>query len=310
MFPDVAVSLNETAHLPFFSVVIPTFDRVSQLAGCIRSLAALDYPRYRFEVIVVNDGGNEPLEPVVEPYRNRMSVRSLYQQNAGPGVARNTGCDEATGDLVCFIDDDCRVEADWLRKLTACVRQHPCAMIGGRTVNMLTENRYSCASQMLISYLYEYYITDQSDAVFITSNNMTVPRAKFLDVGGFDSRFCRNGGEDRELCDRWCFKNNRIVYDPSIVVHHAHRLTFLSFCRQHYCYGSGATFYHRLRAERRQNSLRVEPLLFYLQLLAYPYRNTSNERLQKAFLLFLSQLFNAVGFFASTLGISKCFRPD
>ena len=41
---------------PYFSVIIPTHARPDRLAACLEALANLDYPRDRFEVIVVDDG--------------------------------------------------------------------------------------------------------------------------------------------------------------------------------------------------------------------------------------------------------------
>ena len=48
-----------------FSIVIPTYRRPHQLASCLRSLARLDYPRNDFEVVVVDDGGEGPIESVI-----------------------------------------------------------------------------------------------------------------------------------------------------------------------------------------------------------------------------------------------------
>ena len=44
-----------TEDLPFFSVIIPTYERPVPLASCLKALARMDYPRERFEVIVVDD---------------------------------------------------------------------------------------------------------------------------------------------------------------------------------------------------------------------------------------------------------------
>jgi glycosyltransferase involved in cell wall biosynthesis len=46
---------------PFFSVIIPTYERAQQLTVCLRALACQNYPRDRFEVLVVDDGsGTSP----------------------------------------------------------------------------------------------------------------------------------------------------------------------------------------------------------------------------------------------------------
>ncbi len=44
---------------PEFSIIVPTFNRPTQLAACLTALARLDYPRDRFEVVVVDDGSEK-----------------------------------------------------------------------------------------------------------------------------------------------------------------------------------------------------------------------------------------------------------
>ena len=83
--------------LPFFSVVVPTYRRPGQLAACLGALSRLDYPRDRFEVIVVNDGSPAPPQGEVEGFRDRLDVQLLRQAHAGPAAARNAGVTRARG---------------------------------------------------------------------------------------------------------------------------------------------------------------------------------------------------------------------
>ena len=77
--------------LPFFSVIIPTYARPGLLAGCLESLTRMDYPRSRFEVLVVDDGGDVSLEQVIDRVRNQLEVKLLRQDHLGPAAARNRG---------------------------------------------------------------------------------------------------------------------------------------------------------------------------------------------------------------------------
>ena len=86
------------------SIVIPTYGRPDQLAACLDSLEALDYPRDRFEVIVVDDGSPQPLPP----YGGALRVTLVRQAHAGPAAARNTGAAASRGRWLAFTDDDCR----------------------------------------------------------------------------------------------------------------------------------------------------------------------------------------------------------
>ncbi len=283
---------------PYFSVIVPTYNRPWQLTICLDALARLDYPRDRFEVLIVDDGSRTPLDTVVASFRDKIDVILLTQSHAGPAEARNKGSTKARGEFLAFTDDDCRPASNWLQKLAARFAQAPDCAIGGRTFNALPENPYSSASQLLIDYLYTYYNADPDRARFLTSNNLALPAERFSAIGGFDAVWLRAAAEDRELCDRWLYYGYRLIYSPEVVVYHAHALTFRTFWRQHFNYGRGALYFHRVRARRGQTRLRMEPIRFYLDLLRHPSLQVRGRPAPLlTTLLGIAQIANAAGFF-------------
>jgi len=132
-----------------------------------------------------------------------------------------------------------------LSKLAGRLARMPQHMVGGRTVNALTNNPYATASQLLVNYLYEYYNRDPDHARFFTSNNLALPAELFHRVGGFDVRLTHAAGEDRDLCARWLEQGFGMSYEPAAVVHHAHDLTLRKFWRQHFHYGRAAFSFYR-----------------------------------------------------------------
>src|SRR3712207_1403127 len=97
--------------LPFFSVIVPTYERPAQLAACLGALARLDCPAASFEVIVVDDGSAAAPGRRLDEFRDLLDVRLLTQANAGPAAARNRGASEARGSFLAFTDDDCAPDA-------------------------------------------------------------------------------------------------------------------------------------------------------------------------------------------------------
>lgn len=275
---------------PFISIIIPTYNRPQPLAACLESLTHLAYPRQRWEVIVVNDGGCAPPLTVDLPH-----LHVLTQANAGPAAARNRGAAQAQGDLLAFLDDDCRPHPHWLDKLAARLAADPDCLAGGQTLNALPRNPYASASQLLIDYLYVYYNRAPAGPAFFTSNNFALSRDSFRAMGGFDVTFPLAAGEDREFCHRWRRRGGRLAYEPAALVYHAHHLTLRSFARQHFQYGRGAYHFHH----RRQERVAVEPLPFYTNLVLFPFARAglSVRSLGLAGLLAGSQLANAAGFF-------------
>jgi len=259
------------SNRPFISIIIPTYERPERLVICLKSLMRLDYPRERFEVIVVDDGSRKPPETVVARFHERFDVMLFTQTHAGPATARNTGAAQATGEVLAFTDDDCEPAADWLQTLA---------------------QRFAATPNCL----YDYYNCVPHRARFFASNNLALPAERFRTIGGFDTNFPCAAGEDRELCDRWLHHGYGMVYAPEVVVRHSHFLRYQSFCRQHFNYGGAALYFHKVRAERGQRRLKLEPLRFYLNLLRYPFLHLQpGQSILIAMLLLLSQVGNAAG---------------
>jgi GT2 family glycosyltransferase len=288
---------GEVAEYPFFTIVIPTYQRPRQLLRCLQACSALDYPQNRYEIIVVNDGGEEILPKLTDQLNNPPEITILNQPNAGPATARNEGVRAAKGDYIAFTDDDCMPDSGWLMTLASEFRKWPSAMIGGCTENRLPQNLFSTASHSLILALYAYYNRDVHAANFFTSNNLAVPTAQFWDIGGFDESFPMAAAEDRELCDRWRDQALPAVYAPGAVVQHAHVMTVAVFFAQHFRYGRGAWHFQQRRAMRSEETP-LEPLSFYKGLMTHPFAEQLGWRkLPVAALICLSQVANAAGFF-------------
>ena len=114
------------AEVPIdISIIVPTYNRPSQIRDCVSSLAELDYPRERFEVIIVDDGGDVPLDDLRREIEGRNNFTLIRKDNGGPASARNAGAEAARGKWLAFTDDDCRPTSDWLTKLKARFHELP-----------------------------------------------------------------------------------------------------------------------------------------------------------------------------------------
>lgn len=290
-------------NIPFFSIIVPTYNRPAELAVCLQSLTRLDYPHDRFEVIVVDDGSNTLLQSVVTSFFDQLDVTLLTQTNAGPAAARNTGAKRARGEFLAFTDDDCTPLPDWLQKLANRFAEIPDHAVGGRTLNALPEHPYSTASQNLINACYAYYNPIPNQASFFASNNLTVPAVHFHSIGGFDITF--KTSEDRDFCDRWRHHGFQMTYAPEILIYHSHPMNFRAFWRRHFNYGRGAYRYHQARARRGTGRLRPDPK-FYLSLFLSPLTQKPKRRgLWVKMLLAISQVANATGFYCEAFSQIK-----
>jgi GT2 family glycosyltransferase len=283
--------------MPSFSIVIPTYSRPARLFECLRAMSRMEYPRDRFDVIVVDDGGDTPLGAALASFRSELTVSLVEQPNAGPAAARNAGAERARGQFLAFTDDDCLPEPGWLAELAQVLTREPECMVGGTTVSAGPANLCSVTSQLILEMVYHHYNADPLRARFLASNNLALSLRAFREIGGFDPTF--RTAEDRELCDRWLRRGNRIIYQPRARVRHARILNARSFCRVHFEYGRGAARFHRVRAARKSGTMLADSR-FHLHIgnwLCRPLMSVPREQVVPVALLLAAwQTANFAGF--------------
>jgi len=90
---------------PFFTVVIPVYNRAHALGAALTSV--LEQTFQDFEIVVVDDGSIDNPQTVIDKIADPR-IRLIRQQNKGGGAARNTGIDAARGRFIAFLDSDDR----------------------------------------------------------------------------------------------------------------------------------------------------------------------------------------------------------
>lgn len=265
----------ERARRPLISVVVPTRDRPAALESCLAALAA-QTAADRLEVVVVDDGSLAAAEVAAIASAHRL-VRLLVLPGLGPAAARNAGATAALGEIICFTDDDCVPEPDWVEQLSA-------AVAGGADV---------VAGETLSP---GGALADAAEAVsgapaaaepFAPSNNVACSRA-VVEAVRFDEAYPRAAGEDREWCARIARAGYVLRTESRARLVHRQELTMRSFFRRQLHYGEGAYLYRRGDGSAR----RLEPPTFYLSLL----REAFGSGVKVGLLVTAAQLVTATGF--------------
>ncbi len=100
------------------SIVVPAYNAAGVIGRCIDSVLRQTYPN--FELLIIDDGSvDETTEIVAAKAAQDARIRLIRQENAGVSSARNTGISTASGELLCFIDSDDTVSANYLEILHA-----------------------------------------------------------------------------------------------------------------------------------------------------------------------------------------------
>ncbi|HEY4348412.1 MAG TPA: glycosyltransferase [Gaiellaceae bacterium] len=233
------------------SIVVLTLDRPQLLAETLDSLAALDFPSERYEIVVIDDG---PV-PKVPP---RAGVRVVaHGSHRGINAARNTGMREARSELVCFVDDDIDAPSGWLREVVEAAARHPDAWVIGGPVRLRFEGRQVSSCRYCISWEGSWDLgpDEGPSASNAIGCNMAVRKSAVAAAGPFDEELPPYG-EELEWQDRARRMGAVVVNAPDAWLWHrrtSERVRFHNRLGRYYRIGRGHAF------SRRSQGLPVEP---------------------------------------------------
>jgi glycosyltransferase involved in cell wall biosynthesis len=88
---------------PFFSIIIPTYNRAQMLPKAIKSVLAQTFTNW--ELIIVDDGSSDRTKEIVLRYKDER-IKYIYQENQERSAARNNGIQNSKGIYICFLDSD------------------------------------------------------------------------------------------------------------------------------------------------------------------------------------------------------------
>lgn len=117
---------ERTKNMKKISVVIPAYNNPRELQLTIDSILISDFPLDQVEILVCDDGSEPDLQPIVEEYKAKVSIRYFWQEDRGfrPGSARNMGIRAAEGELCLFLDSGVIVTGGCLSEHYRLYQQH------------------------------------------------------------------------------------------------------------------------------------------------------------------------------------------
>jgi GT2 family glycosyltransferase len=194
-------------------------------------------------------------------------VRLITQANAGPAAARNLGAVESRGEILLFTDDDCVPMPGWLAAMLAPF-DNP-AVVGAKGIYR-TRQKSLAARFVQLEYEDKYRLMAGLASIdFIDTYSAAFVRARFLEMGGYDTSFPVACAEDVELSYRMSARGWVMKFVPAAVVYHTHPDTFSKYLRKKYKFA-----FWRVLAVRKNPSKGIKdshtPQVMKLQLLLAP----------------------------------------
>jgi glycosyltransferase involved in cell wall biosynthesis len=203
---------------PFVSVIIPVFNDSDRLKLCLRALAVQTYAKELYEVIVIDNGSDEPIETIV----NQFQQASLsYEGDRGSYAARNKGISIAKGQVLAFTDSDCIPASNWLETgVTQLLSMPNCGLVAGRVDVFFRDPTCPTAVELYdhVTYFQQKQYVEEHQ--YGATANLFTFKQIFADVGYFNAKL-KSGG-DMEWGQRvvsfgylGCYAENSCVAHPA-----------------------------------------------------------------------------------------------
>lgn len=227
---------------PRISVVVCSYNGARTIRDTMEGLQKLDYPDY--EVIVVNDGSKDKTAEIASEY----NIRLVNTENRGLSSARNTGWQEATGEIVAYSDDDAYPDPDWLKFLASTFLKTSCVGVGGLNLAPPDDGTIADCVDNAPGGPIHVLLTDNI-AEHIPGCNMAFRKSALEAIGGFDPRF-RTAGDDVDICWRLQQKGWKIGFNGAAVVWHHRRNSIKTYWKQQLGYGKAEALLERKWPEK------------------------------------------------------------
>lgn len=238
------------------SVVVTTFDRVDLLRLCLEGLATQDASPEEYEVIIVDNAGQEDCQALVEAY----GFRYCYEEKVGHCNSRNRGLKEARASWVLYFDDDTKIPADTIRNFLAYLPKlgPSAAAFGGRFYHWYLEE----PAPWLAQEFGEGMNPGRRDTFGVLPANeyligcfFAVNVEKTLELGAFDPELGMKGKEigwadETELQYRMRKNGCQVYYAPELVIEHLvqpWKASFNGRLRYAYSHGKNAWLYENAK---------------------------------------------------------------
>ena len=126
------------------SVVVPIYNVERYLDRCIESIVNQTYTN--LEILLIDDGSPDHCPEMCDEWAKKdHRIRVIHKKNAGQGMARNTGIENASGEYICFFDSDDYIDKCLIEKSYQVICEEKADIVLYGCVNAYPEkNRYNC----------------------------------------------------------------------------------------------------------------------------------------------------------------------
>lgn len=217
-----------------FSIIIVSWNALQHLKTFLPSVADTHYEN--LEIILADNASTDGSAKWVNQHYPKVKV-ATFDANYGYCGGNNRGAKHAEGDILVFLNNDVKVEPDWITKLNKCFQEHPEAAAiqpKMRSFSNPDEFEYAgAAGGFLDKYAYPFcrgriFDTVEKDVgqydvateiLWASGAALAIRKKQFEEIGGFDEDF-EFHMEEIDLCWQLWNRGHTVRYCPESVVYH------------------------------------------------------------------------------------------
>ena len=200
--------------MPFFSVVIPLYNKQNFIAETIENVLKQSFQD--FEIIVVDDGSTDNSLSIAKKFKDNR-IKIYQQKNSGPSTARNKGIELSESTYIALLDADDIWRENHLEELHRSIQKFPDAALFCNAYQLkLQENfthdaTYNLQNMHDIQIVEDYFSASVIHPIAWTSA-VAFNKQDFWSLGGFDTSI--TSGQDIDLWIKFGL-NKKVVFNPS-----------------------------------------------------------------------------------------------
>jgi cellulose synthase/poly-beta-1,6-N-acetylglucosamine synthase-like glycosyltransferase len=204
---------------PTVTITVPCYNEESTIAKTVESLLALDYPKDKITIFLIDDGSRDNTWSVLQQFKDTPNIQLFHKENGGKHTALNLGLTKATSEFVGCLDSDSRVHPQALKRILKVFQNDPRTMSVAPAVRVGNANNILQKAQK-VEYDMGIYVKKMigfMGGINITPGPFSIFRKKvFDDLGPYVKA---HNTEDQEIALRMQEHGYQIDHCPDAYVY-------------------------------------------------------------------------------------------
>ncbi len=216
-----------------YSIVLCTYNNCNMLKQTLLSLSEIETEGLEVTLILVNNNSTDATQKIIDDAKSIIPFIfvDIFEKRSGLAIARNTGVNKASSDIIIFTDDDVLFEKDFLIQIDKTFSGTNCVAVGSKIILKYPTKRPNWLTAK-VSYMYGELNLGNEDKRFPAGVTplgpcMAIRSKMFTKYGNFNENLGLKGesetllrGEETELMNRLIMGEEDVYYSSSSTVYH------------------------------------------------------------------------------------------